>query len=79
MTAATRLAVAVIEGYRLVLSPYLGRHCRFTPTCSDYARQALLGHGIARGSWLALRRLLRCHPFHPGGFDPPPPAAATRA
>lgn len=79
MTWATRLALAAVDIYRLTLSPVLGGHCRFAPTCSDYARQALVTHGAARGSWLVARRLLRCHPFHPGGFDPPPPAAERPA
>jgi uncharacterized protein len=76
MTWVTRLAVGAIDGYRLGLSPFLGRHCRFLPTCSEYARQAMVDHGVAQGAWLAVRRLLRCHPFHPGGVDPPPPKAA---
>lgn len=75
----TRLSVAVVDGYRLILSPVLGGQCRFAPSCSEYARQALGAHGAARGTWLAARRLLRCHPFHPGGFDPPPPAAGREA
>ena len=56
---------------RMLLGPHAG--CRFHPTCSEYARQALMTHGLFRGSWLALRRILRCHPFHPGGHDPVPP------
>lgn len=62
----------LIRAYRYVLSPYLGSHCRFTPTCSEYAHEAIHSHGSARGSWLATRRLLRCHPWHTGGFDPVP-------
>lgn len=54
----------------LLFGPWVG--CRFSPTCSEYARQALLKHGFWRGSWLALRRILRCHPWHPGGDDPVP-------
>ena len=68
----TRAAVAVITAYQWLLSPLLPRACRFSPTCSEYARLALLEHGPARGAWLAARRVLRCHPFHPGGYDPPP-------
>jgi uncharacterized protein len=79
MTWVTRLAIAGVDAYRLTLSPILGSRCRFAPTCSDYARQALVTHGAIRGSWLAARRLLRCHPFHPGGFDPPPPARTRPA
>ncbi len=78
MTWATRVALVAIDGYRLLLSPVLGGQCRFAPTCSDYARQAVAEHGATRGTWLATLRVLRCHPFHPGGFDPPPPATAGR-
>jgi putative membrane protein insertion efficiency factor len=56
----------------LTLSPLLGGHCRFVPSCSLYAEEALLRHGAVRGTGLAARRLLRCHPFHPGGADPVP-------
>ncbi|MGH7389833.1 MAG: membrane protein insertion efficiency factor YidD [Candidatus Rokuibacteriota bacterium] len=79
MTWAARVMLVAIEGYRLALAPVLGRHCRFAPTCSDYARQAVAAHGAAKGAWLAARRVLRCHPFHPGGFDPPPPVKAREA
>ena len=68
----TRAALAALMVYRHFLSPLLPPACRFAPTCSQYARLALLEHGLARGGWLALRRILRCHPFHPGGYDPPP-------
>ena len=68
-----RLLLALIGGYRRWLSPLLGPRCRFAPTCSAYAAEALARHGGLRGSWLALRRLARCHPFHPGGHDPVPP------
>jgi len=61
-----------IRLYQLVISPLLPRRCRFAPTCSEYAIEALRKHGVLRGSWLALRRIARCHPFHPGGFDPVP-------
>jgi len=69
-----RLALGAIRVYQLALSPYIGRQCRFHPTCSNYAAEAIEGFGVVRGSALAIRRLLRCHPFHPGGFDPVPPA-----
>lgn len=72
MSWATRVAVTAIGVYQWALSPFLGRHCRFAPTCSEYARLALTDHGPLWGGWLALRRLLKCHPFHPGGYDPPP-------
>lgn len=68
-----RTAVAaLIRAYQLTLSPVLGPGCRFHPSCSEYALQAIARHGTARGLWLALRRILRCHPFHPGGLDPVP-------
>jgi putative membrane protein insertion efficiency factor len=62
--------ILIIRGYQRAVSPYLPRSCRFRPTCSEYAREAIDRFGAARGSWLALKRLLRCHPFHPGGYDP---------
>lgn len=71
MTSA-RAAAGVLVLYQRLVSPLLPRACRFAPTCSEYARQSLLEHGLARGVWLALRRLARCHPFNPGGYDPPP-------
>ncbi len=74
---AVRGLVLLVEAYRALLSPLVGGHCRFYPSCSVYAEEALRGHGAARGSWLALRRLLRCHPFSPGGFDPVPAATRT--
>ena len=68
------LLVGLLRGYQLLLSPMLGQRCRFYPTCSNYAIEALRVHGAARGSWLAARRVCRCHPFHAGGVDPVPPA-----
>jgi uncharacterized protein len=65
-----------VRGYRFFLSPWLGSACRFEPTCSLYALQALERHGAARGSYLAAHRVLRCHPWCDGGLDPVPPAAA---
>ncbi|MBO9354327.1 membrane protein insertion efficiency factor YidD [Bordetella petrii] len=67
------LLIAPIRFYRFFLSPWLGRQCRFTPTCSAYAIQAIEQHGAWRGSWLAARRIGRCHPWSPGGHDPVPP------
>lgn len=67
----TRLLVYLLELYKRRVSPLLPRACRFTPTCSEYARLALLKHGLWRGSLLATGRLLRCQPFHPGGIDLP--------
>jgi putative membrane protein insertion efficiency factor len=67
-----RAAVVVLAVYQRLVSPFLPQSCRFAPTCSEYARQALTGHGLLRGSALAVVRVLKCHPFHPGGWDPPP-------
>lgn len=64
---------AIVRAYQLVLSPWLGPRCRFHPTCSHYALEALELHGAWRGSGLTLRRLLRCHPWGEGGYDPVPP------
>lgn len=64
--------VAAIRFYQRWISPALLPSCRFTPSCSEYAAQAVERHGLLRGTWLACRRLLRCHPFHPGGYDPVP-------
>ncbi|MDT4929101.1 MAG: uncharacterized protein QOF92_1968 [Pseudonocardiales bacterium] len=68
-----RVLIAVVQFYRLAISPCLPPSCRYTPSCSAYAMEAIQVHGAGRGSWLALRRLLRCHPFHAGGHDPVPP------
>jgi putative membrane protein insertion efficiency factor len=65
--------VLLIRVYQRVISPLLGPRCRFYPSCSAYAVQALQVHGAVKGSWLAGRRLLRCHPWNPGGLDPVPP------
>jgi len=68
----TRILVALLQAYRYALSPLLGRSCRFFPSCSEYAIEALQRHGALRGTWLATRRIARCHPWHPGGYDPVP-------
>lgn len=67
-----KILIALIKGYRYLLSPFFGQHCRFHPSCSAYAVEAIETHGALRGSGLAVRRLLRCHPFAPGGYDPVP-------
>ena len=64
--------IGLLRAYQYLLSPFLGQHCRFTPTCSQYAIDALREHGTWRGGILAARRVLRCHPWHPGGPDPVP-------
>ena len=77
LSVPVRLLRAPIHAYRLVLSPMLGPNCRFYPSCSAYALEALAEHGALRGSWLSLRRLGRCHPWHAGGYDPVPAATRT--
>jgi len=67
-----RLLMAAVRAYQKILSPLLPPSCRFTPSCSVYAHAALARHGAVRGSWLAVRRLARCHPWNPGGYDPVP-------
>lgn len=64
--------IFVIRGYQIAISPLLPAACRYFPTCSAYAIEAIERHGAVRGSWLAIRRIGRCHPFRPGGFDPVP-------
>jgi hypothetical protein len=77
-----RVLMGIIRVYQLAVSPLLGPRCRFHPSCSCYAHTAIERHGALRGSWLGARRLLRCHPFSPGGYDPvpdnrPPPASGS--
>ena len=67
-----RVLLALVAAYRYLLSPMLGRSCRFFPSCSEYAMEALARHGALRGTWLTVRRVARCHPWHPGGYDPVP-------
>jgi putative membrane protein insertion efficiency factor len=70
--AMKTLLLALLRIYQYLLSPWVGQHCRFHPTCSEYAREAIETHGAFKGAWLAARRLSRCHPWHAGGFDPVP-------
>ncbi len=65
-----KIVIMMIKGYRLFISPLKPPTCRFVPTCSEYALQAIEKYGIFRGGIMAVRRILRCHPFHPGGYDP---------
>ncbi|MCK9187913.1 membrane protein insertion efficiency factor YidD [Acidithiobacillus sp.] len=67
--SARGVAVMVVRGYQYVISPMLGHHCRFYPTCSEYTCQAIERYGIAKGSWLGIKRISRCHPWQPGGID----------
>jgi len=74
-----RAALALIRAYQLMLSPWIGRQCRFYPTCSHYASEAIEAHGVCKGAYLSARRLGKCHPFHPGGVDlVPEPAKPTQ-
>jgi len=69
---AVRVALAAIRGYKLFLWPHFRGSCRYLPGCADYASEALIRHGLVRGSWLAARRIARCHPFGSHGYDPVP-------
>ncbi len=72
MNIVARLLVGVVKAYQLILSPMLGQQCRFYPTCSQYAIEAIHKHGAILGAYFTVRRLLRCHPWHAGGHDPIP-------
>ncbi|NOZ95588.1 MAG: membrane protein insertion efficiency factor YidD [Acidobacteria bacterium] len=69
---AARFAVGILRFYKRWISPALPPACRYEPTCSEYAAGAIAKHGFFRGGWMGLKRILRCHPFHPGGHDPVP-------
>jgi uncharacterized protein len=79
MSRAARVAIRLIRFYREAISPVRPPCCRYTPSCSAYAAEAIERFGFGRGGWLALRRLLRCHPFHAGGHDPVPDPVDGRA
>jgi uncharacterized protein len=72
------ILTVLVRGYRCFISPLLGPNCRFYPSCSCYAEQALQQHGAMRGSYLTVRRLMRCHPWHEGGYDPVPPPSSIK-
>ena len=73
------LLIFLIKTYRLILSPMLGPHCRFEPSCSAYAMEALQKYGFFRGLWLSIKRISRCHPWHEGGCDPVPASYLTES
>lgn len=73
LSLGSRLLIGLVRVYQRVISPLLGPHCRFHPSCSQYAIEALRRFGIVKGSWLAMKRILKCHPLNPGGDDPVPP------
>ena len=73
MSPAAGLLHGLVTVYQWTLSPFVGRHCRYLPTCSSYAKEALERHGALRGGWLAVRRIFRCHPWGGSGYDPVPP------
>jgi len=74
-----KLLVVLIRLYKLLLSPFLGRNCRFAPGCANYAIEAIEVHGAIRGTWLAIKRIGRCHPWNEGGYDPVPQVGGTRS
>jgi putative membrane protein insertion efficiency factor len=67
-----RLLIGLIRGYQYAISPFLGRSCRYVPSCSEYTAEAVGKYGVIKGGWLGAKRICRCHPWHPGGYDPLP-------
>jgi putative membrane protein insertion efficiency factor len=67
-----KIIIRILRMYQAAISPFLGHCCRFFPTCSAYACEAIQKYGVAKGAWLAVRRIIKCHPFHRGGIDPVP-------
>ncbi|MCQ2567484.1 MAG: membrane protein insertion efficiency factor YidD [Mogibacterium sp.] len=67
-----KILIAFVRAYQIGISPYIGAHCRYNPTCSAYFIEAVEKYGALKGSWLGIKRILRCHPGHPGGYDPVP-------
>ncbi|HFC92933.1 MAG TPA: membrane protein insertion efficiency factor YidD [Leucothrix mucor] len=73
-----KILMMIIRGYQLFLSPMLGSHCRYAPSCSHYTHQAIAQYGAIKGAWMGLKRILRCHPWAEGGYDPVPEKDATK-
>jgi putative membrane protein insertion efficiency factor len=73
LSSISRILIGVIRGYQRMVSPLLGHHCRFYPSCSQYGIEAITRFGMVKGCWLTLKRVLKCHPLNPGGNDPVPP------
>lgn len=72
MNVFQKITLAILKGYQYLISPMLGNNCRYIPSCSCYTHTAIERFGVLKGSWMGLKRILRCHPFHPGGLDPVP-------
>jgi len=79
MKVGVRVGLLAVRSYQLLLAPFAGGACRFEPSCSHYAIEAIETHGLTRGLWLAIRRVARCHPLSQAGIDPVPPSADKRA